>query len=89
MKTYRQGTNERRLYVASFADRLDPDDTIQSVAWNVSVGISTTGADFGDDYAEITAYGGSENAVYTFEALATTSEGRKHEKTFAVMVVDR
>ena len=75
--------------MAQFCDRLDPGDTIASVAWTITNGITTAEADFGDDYAEIEAYGGTENATYTFEALATTTEGRLHEKTFAVMVVGR
>lgn len=89
MRTYRQGANEKRTHVADFSDRLETGDTLASAVWTVTGGITTSGEAVEDEYAEIVAEGGTVNTSYTFQCVATTQEGRKHEKSFIVQVVDR
>jgi hypothetical protein len=89
MRAYRQGTEEKRRYAVDFQDRLDAGDGIASVTWTVDNGITTSLSDYDDRYAYITANGGTEGTSYEFQAVVTTSEGRKHERTFIVQVVDR
>ncbi len=89
MRTYRQGTNEKVTYTADFEPVLYSGDEVSSVAWTVTNGITTSGSAVGEDYAQITAEGGTEGTSYTFQAVVTTNNGRKHEKSFIVQVVDR
>lgn len=89
MKTFRQGTNEKILRAVDFTDRLDAGDTINAVTWTVTNGITTSGSDYEDTYVEIVATGGTVDTQYTFQAVADTVDGRKHEKSFIVMVVGR
>lgn len=89
MKTHRQGTNEKVAYPLDFSDKLEPGDRIISAAWTVSNGITTSGEDFTDCTTEIVAEGGTVDTQYTFQCVATTADGRKYERSFIVMVVDR
>ena len=89
MKTVRQGTNEKRLHLLDFGDRLDAEDYITAVTWTVEAGITTSSSDFSDTTAEIVATGGTVNTEYSFQAVVDTSLGRKHEKSLLVLVVDR
>lgn len=89
MRTYRQGTNERRLHQVDFATDIDPDDEIASVAWTVTDGITTSDSAVWPLCVDIVAEGGTEGESYVFQAVATTQKGRKHERSFIVQVVDR
>ncbi len=89
MRTYRQGTNEKITYTVDFSQDLYPGDEVSSVAWTVTGGITTSGSGVGSDYAEITAEGGTEGTSYTFQAIVTTNQARKHERSFIVQVIDR
>lgn len=89
MKTIRQGIDENRLHRVDFSDVISCEDDIATVDWVVDAGITTTGTDFGSDYAEIVAYGGTEGQTYRIKAVATTTGGEKFERSFLVQVVDR
>jgi hypothetical protein len=77
------------LYVLDFADRLEAGDTISAVTWTVTNGITTADSSYDDSTVEIEATGGTVNTAYTFQAVADTLSGRKHERSFLVQVVDR
>ena len=89
MRTVRQGTNEKRLHVLDFSDQLEDGDYITSVTWTIDAGVTTASEDYDAGSVEIVAYGGTANTSYTFQAVATTHDARKYEKTFELLVIDR
>jgi hypothetical protein len=89
MRTYRQGTNEKRLYQIDLSQEVGQDDEISTVAWTVDNGITTSGSVAHPLCVDIEAEGGTEGTSYTFQAVATTQKGRKLERSFIVQVVDR
>jgi hypothetical protein len=75
--------------VLDFDEILDSGDRILSAVWTVTNGITTAEEAITDCTASLEAYGGTVDTQYTFQCVATTNEGRKHERSFIVMVVDR
>ena len=88
MRTERQSSTEKVHYAIDFGDRLDECDYITGVTWTAS-GMTTSDSDFTPSYAEIVATGGTVGTEYTLQAVVDTALGRKHEKTIAVLVVER
>jgi hypothetical protein len=94
MRTYRQDSDDTRLYDLNWSDQLASDTeitgvsaTISSSAWSVASGLTGAGATVDGKYTYIKLSGGTVNTTYKVENEITTSGGLTHTKSFQVQVV--
>lgn len=76
-------------YTLDWTDALTPGDTINSVTFTTSSGLTVASQTYTDDTATAILSGGAENSDYDVECLINTAAGERDVRTFQIRVRQR